>query len=388
MNTTADAVVIGGGIMGCSILYNLALRGMVNTVLLEKGGLGSGSTGRSQAILRMHYSNEVTTRMAWESLKIFKSFDQEVGAPSGYVRVGYVLIAGGDYERALRENVAMQKRLGVRTEVVSPGEVMEIAPALSIRGDEVCAYEPESGYADPYSVTRGYAQRAGEMGASIRTHTPATSVEIEGGKVTAVVTPEGKVSAPVIVVATGPWSKPLLQNLGVEVPLQTVRHQVLILRRPEEHVPDHPVIGDLVNSLSARPDSGNLTLVGAGEEERADPESYDRGVDISVAEQVSSKLMARMPGMSEAQFRGGWSGLFTTTPDWHPILDRAEGVEGLYCAIGFSGHGFKLAPMVGIVMAEMVVHGRATTVDVSMLGLSRFRGNRLLRSRYSMSVLA
>ena len=388
MDTTADAVIVGGGVMGCSVLYNLAVRGMTNAVLFEMDQLASGSTGRSQGILRMHYSNEVTTRMAWESLRVFQEFEEEVGGPSGYVKTGYVLIAGEGDRQALEENVAMQNRLGVATNLASPDEVVQVAPALAVGDDEFCAYEPESGYADPYSVAHGYARAAQAMGARIQLGTPVADVEMEGGRVTAVVTSNGRVSTPVAVVAAGPWSRELLLRVGVDVPLQTVRHQVISLHRPEGRVPEHPGVGDIVNSLSARPESGNLTLIGVGEGEQAHPDGYNEGVDMAMVEDVAARLESRMPGMSEAEFRGGWSGLFTTTPDWHPVLDQVEGVEGLYCAVGFSGHGFKLSPMVGVAMAELIVDGRSTTIDVSMLDLNRFRDNRLLGSRYGMSVLA
>ena len=388
MTATADAVIVGGGVMGCSILYNLAARDMANTVLLERDVLASGSTGRSQAILRMHYSNEVTTLMAWESLKVFKEFDQAVGSPSGYVRTGYFLIVGPQDRQALERNVAMQKRVGVDTDVVSVEDVREIAPVLSVRDDEAFAYEPESGYADPYSVTTGYARRAKEMGARVQANTPVTEIEVSGGRVTGVVTPQGRIEAPIVVVAAGPWSGPLLSGVGLDVPLRPLRHQVLMLRRPEDQVPDHPIIGDVVNDFSARPDAGNLTLVGVGEDEFVGPDEYNQGVDMPLVEGSFARLVGRMPGMSQALFRGGWSGLFTTTPDWHPILDRIDGIDGLYCAVGFSGHGFKLSPMVGVVMAELVTQGRATSVDVSMLGLGRFRDGALMGSSYGMSVLA
>ena len=226
------------------------------------------------------------------------------------------------------------------------------------------------------------------MGAEIQVDTPVLGIETGGGRVTGVTTPSGKVSTPVAVVATGPWSRPFLWKLGVDVPLVNVRHQVIMLDRPVGKVLDHPAVGDLVNGLSARPDGRDLTLIGVGEEEQANPESYDQGVDMDVVRDASARLARRIPGMAEAQFRGGWSGLFTATPDWHPVLDGVEGIEGLYCAVGFSGHGFKLAPMVGVAMAEMVTQGRATTIDVSMLGLDRFKANRLLASRYEMAVLA
>ena len=374
--------------MGCSILYNLAARGVTNTVLLEKATLASGSTDRSQAILRMHYSNEVTTRMAWQSLKVFQDFEEMTGTPSGYTRTGFLLIVGQEDRRALEENVAMQKGVGVETDVVSVEDVGEIAPMLAVAEDEVFAYEPRSGYADPYSVTTGYARRAREMGARVRLNTPATEIEVRGGRVVAVATPEGRIETPVAVVAAGPWSGPLLEKLGVDAPLRTLRRQVIMLRRPEDRVPDHPVVGDVVHGMSIRPDVGNLTRLGVGEEEFVGPDEYDQGVDMSMVEAAFGSIVKRMPGVAEALFRGGWSGLLTVTPDWHPILDRVEGIDGLYCAVGFSGHGFKESPMIGSAMAELITQGRATTIDISMLGLDRFREGKLMSSRYRVKVLA
>ena len=287
----------------------------------------------------------------------------------------------------MEENIAMQKRLGIATEAVSIEDVREIAPMLSVTGDEAIAYEPESGYADPYSVTTGFANRAREMGATVIDGMSATDVEVTGGKVSAVITPDGRVETPIAVVAAGPWSRPLLDKIGVEVPLETVRHQVVMLRRPQDRLPEHPIIGDVVNDLSARPDVGNLTLIGVGEDEQADPDSYNQGVDMPMVEKAFANLTKRIPEMSHALFRGGWSGLFTTTPDWHPILDRIEGIDGLYCAVGFSGHGFKESPMIGRGMAELITGGEPS-IDISMLDLKRFKEHRELKSRYSMQVLA
>ena len=374
--------------MGTSILYHMAALGVTDAVLLEQSALASGATGRSQGILRMHYSNEVTTRMAWESLKVFKAFDETVGGPSGYVPTGYLLIVSGKDRRALERNVAMQRRAGVRTDIVAPDSLSGVAPMLSFTPDELCAFEPDSGYADPYSVTQGYARRARDMGARILTSAPVTRIETADGRVTGVVTREGKVSTGTAVVAAGPWSRELLGRLGVEVPLETIRHQVIMLHRPVDGVPDHPSFGDVVNGMSARPDVGGITLIGAGDEERAGLDTYNRGLDLPVVEDVSKRLAGRMPGMTRAEYRGGWSGLFTTTPDWHPILDRVDGINGLYLAVGFSGHGFKLSPMVGMTMSELIVHGRATTIDISPLRLNRFKEGDLLMSRYGMSVLA
>ena len=388
MANTADAVVIGGGVMGCSILYNLAQRGVTNSLLLERDVLASGSTSRSQAILRMHYSNEVTTKLSWDSLSIFRDFHEITGVPSGYTKTGYFIIVGPEDRRAMEKNVSMQRSVGVDTSVVTAEDVREIAPMVQTEDGEAFAYEPDSGYADPYSVTTGYANAARERGAQVRSNSPATGIEISGGRVSAVLTDEGRVETPIAVVATGPGSGPFLNSIGVDVPLRPIRHQVVMLRRPQDIVPDHPIIGDVVHDMSPRPDVGNITLVGVGEDEAAEPESFNQGVDMPMVERTFENLVKRMPGMASALFRGGWSGLFTTTPDWHPVLDRVEGIEGLYLAVGFSGHGFKLSPMIGVVMSELITEGRASSVDISELNLRRFDAGRLMKSRYAMQVLA
>ena len=384
----ADAVIIGGGVMGCGILYNLAARGVTDSVLLEKDTLASGSTGRSQAILRMHYSNEVTTRLAWDSLAVFEDFGEMVGTPSGYTKTGYFVIVGPEDRAAMEANVAMQRSVGVDTSVVTAEDVREIAPMLRTEDGESFAYEPESGYADPYSVTTGYANAARDMGARVMSGSTATGIEIQGGRVTAVLTETGRIETGVAVVAAGPWSGPLLSSVGVELPLTPIRHQVIMLRRPQDVVPEHPIIGDVVNDMSPRPDVGNLTLIGVGEDEEAEPDTFDQGVDMDLVEESFEKLTRRIPGMAGALFRGGWSGLFTTTPDWHPVLDKVDGIDGLYVAVGFSGHGFKLSPMIGVTMSELITEGKATSVDISELGLARFEQGQLMRSRYTMQVLA
>ena len=388
MPHTAEAVVIGGGVMGCAILSNLAERGMSDAVLVERGVLAGGSTGRSQAILRMHYSNEVTTRLAWDSLDIFRNFGETVGAPSGYVKTGYFVIVGEEDRAAMEANVAMQRAVGVDTSLVTVEDVREIAPMIATADGEAFAYEPDSGYADPYSVTTGYANAAKARGARVLSETPALGIETAGGRVSAVLTERGRIETPIVAVAVGPWSGQFLKSVGVELPLRPIRHQVIMLRRPQDVVPEHPIIGDVVNDMSPRPDAGNLTLIGVGEDEYAEPDTFSQGVDMPMVERTFRKLVERMPGMSAALFRGGWSGLFTTTPDWHPILDRVDGIDGLYVAVGFSGHGFKLAPMIGAVMSELIAEGRASSVDISQLNMRRFDEGRPLRSRYSMQVLA
>ena len=259
---------------------------------------------------------------------------------------------------------------------------------LVIGQGEATAWEPESGYADPHQVTTSYASRAREMGAEVQLRTPALGIELTAGRVSAVSTRQGRIETPTVVMAAGPWSKRELAKIGVDVPLIPVRHQIATLGRPVERLPGHPTVGDIARSFSFRPDGASMTLVGFGEDEVADVDAYDQGVDMGRLPDVLGSLAERMPAMADCHFLGGWSGLFTTTPDWHPILDRAPGIEGLYCAVGFSGHGFKLSPMIGAVMAELIVQGRTTSLDISRLGFDRFDRGDLISSSYRYRVLA
>ena len=387
---TADAVIIGGGVMGCAIQYHMAQLGVSNTVLLERDVIASGSTGRSQAICRMHYSNPVTTELAWQSLQVFADFDARVGGTSGFVNTGYLVVVNEADEGGLQRNVAMQQELGVPTSEVSRDDLASLAPMVTLYDDERAAWEPQSGYADPYQVTVSYAARAQESGARIVTRNPASRIETSGDRVQAVITTSGdRIATDTVIVAAGPWSKQVLAGVGVDAPLIPVRHQVATVARPVEVVPHHPTVGDISQSFSFRPDGSNFTTMGFGDDdEQSDPEVYPQGVDITEAASARAKLARRVPGMVDAYYRGGWSGLFTTTPDWHPVLDAVPGVGGLYCAIGFSGHGFKLSPAIGKSVAELVLEGRARDVDLSPLRFTRFAEDDLLESSYRYRVLA
>ena len=386
----ADAVIIGGGVIGCAIQYHLAQLGIGNTVLLERDVLGSGSTGRSQAICRMHYSNRITTELAWQSLQVFSDFDARVGGNSGFVRTGYLVVVNEEDQGGLERNVAMHQELGVPASVVSRDELSELAPMVTLYDDERAAWEPNSGYADPYQVTVSYAARAREAGAVISSRNPADGIDTTSGRVQAVVTTGGdRIATDTVIVAAGPWSKQVLAGVGVDIPLLPVRHQVATVARSVERVPQHPTVGDISQSFSFRPDGSNFTTMGFGDdEEQPDPEVYPQGIDLDAAASARARLARRIPGMSDAYYRGGWSGLFTTTPDWHPILDAVPGIEGLFCAVGFSGHGFKLSPAIGKAVAELVAEGKARDVDLSPLRFTRFDEGDLMESSYRYRVLA
>lgn len=387
---SADAVIIGGGVIGCAIQYHLAQLGIANTALLERDVLGSGSTGRSQAICRMHYSNPITTKLAWQSLAVFADFDNRVGGHSGFAPTGYLVVVKESDRAGLERNVAMQQELGVATALASRDDVARIAPMITLFDDERAAWEPNSGYADPHQVTTAYAAHSRAAGARILMRTPATGIETAGGRVQAVVAANGlRIATDTAIVAAGPWAKQVLAWAGVDAPLLPVRHQVATVARPVNLIPHHPTVGDISQSFSFRPDGSNLTMMGYGDDDpEPDPDLFPQGVDLADTASALERLARRMPGMADSYYRGGWSGLFTTTPDWHPILDAVPGIAGLYCAVGFSGHGFKLSPAIGKAVAELVAEGRARDVDLRPLRFTRFAEGDLLESSYRYRVLA
>ena len=396
MTETADVVIIGGGVMGCSIACNLALtagqHGLRRIVLLERDTLGSGSTGRSSAAIRMHYSTAVNAEMAWRSLQIYRNFADIIGGECGYTRTGYLVFAGADDVASFRNNVAMQQSVGIITDIIRAADAAELAPGFTVDDAAGIAYEPYSGHADASGTAYAYATRARAEGVDIRLQSPVSAIETsgDGSRVEAVRTASGqRIATGVVVAATGPWTARFLAALGIDVPLVATRHEVLHFRRPLDKVPHHPGGADISNRIYFRPEGQDLTLVGNGNHSDVvdDPEIYAQRASPAFIEDVWQRIARRIPAMADAELATGYAGLYTNTPDSHPIMDRVDGVDGLYLCSGFSGHGFKLSPMVGVLMAELIAHGSARTMDISPLRLSRFAEGNLNNAGYGFDAL-
>lgn len=384
---TAEAVIIGGGVMGASILHSLAVRGMTNTLLLERDVLGAGSTGRSSSAIRMHYSTEVHARMAWESFKVFRDFGEIVGGECGYTRTGHLIMGGEEDADTFRANVAMQQGVGIDTRLVTREEARDLAPSFFLEDCGVIAYEPVCGYGDASATCASFAQAARDRGARVILRCPAVNVEVTGGRVTGVITSDGRISTGQAVIATGPWSRKFLLEHGIDLPLEATRHEVVHLRRSPEV--DHPGGGDLINQIYFRPEGADLTLVGNGNMEDVveNPEIFAQRASPGFIQEIWSRLARRIPSLADAEFSTGYAGLYTSTPDSHPIIDAVEGIEGLYVCTGFSGHGFKLSPMVGRLVAELMLDGRATSIDIAPLRMSRFAEGDLNNTGYGFKVM-
>ncbi|MBM3935516.1 MAG: FAD-binding oxidoreductase [SAR202 cluster bacterium] len=384
MRKTADVVVIGGGIIGASILYHLAELGVKRAVLVEKSALASGSTGDSAAIVRQHYSNEVSVRLVRRSVEIFQTFEERFGHKV-FSNTGWLFLTPPEAESAFHDNLPRLKALGVRTWEVPVEEARKMLPGLNPEGIAHVAYEPDSGYADPHATVLGFVDKAHAMGAEVYVNTPATGLKMSGQKVTGVVTNKGEIAAGAVVNAAGPWAKQVGAWAGLDLPLEISREQEILV----QPAPGTPLMGmavsNMVDRFYMRPQKGGTILVGVGhpkENEPADPDTYTKKATPGFIEDAAGRLSHRLPHMATATVKSGWAGLYTITPDWNMIVDRAPGVDGLYLAVGGSGHSFKLGPAIGQCLAETIVHGKAKTVDITALRATRFAEKAALRSTY------
>ena len=390
MTRTSDVIVVGGGVNGASIAFHLAKLG-VRVSLVEKDSIAAGPTGRSCGIIRQHYSHPITARMALSSLRFFQNFEELVGGDCDFHQTGYIVAAGHEDLETLEANVAMQQSLGINTRVVSVEELRELAPGISTDGILAAAYEPDSGYADPYSTSVTFANRAEELGAELRTGTRVHSVIVEGGKARGVVTDEGRLDAAAVVLATGPWSPFLSKLCGVELPIIACRVQVCLFNRAPDLEHDK-VFVDSPLGVYVRPEGDDMMLVGSVETDEAtagvdDPDHFQRVADFDAVSRYSEQLIQRFPAMDQGSFVSGYASLYDVTPDWQPILDELPGVENLYCAAGSSGHGFKLAPAVGEMMANLIIEGKAADDDINFFSFDRFARGELVGGNYAHKIM-
>jgi sarcosine oxidase subunit beta len=388
---TCDLLIVGGGVMGVSIAYALARRRAGRVVLLEKAYLGAGSSGKSGAIIRQHYSNKLTAAMAQKSLRVFEQFENVVGGPPVFTHTGMAIIVTERDRAGLEANVAMQRELGIDVRLISARELVELDPNARVADDELIAYEAEAGYVEAVQVVASFAEAARRNGADIRQGVEVKGLVVEGGRVAGVDTNEGRYGCRTVILATGPWAARLAKDAGVRVPVEACRTQVALYRRPPDFGRRGLVYGDFVQGLYFKPTHGEMVHAGsiAGEEadNPVDPDHYNEAADGDWLPQVRQRLGRRYPAMHRGYGRGGYGALYAITPDWHPILDRLPGIEGAYCAVGFSGHGFKMSPVVGQLLAELVLDGQATTLDTTPLRLSRFDENDPVKTPYAYGVM-
>jgi sarcosine oxidase subunit beta len=374
----ADVVVVGGGVHGASVAYHLARRRAGRVVLLERRFLASGPTGRSSALVRRFYAMDFLTRTGNGSAALFQQWSDAIGGDPGFREVGILWLVGPDRAAHLRGNVARAQELGVRVDLLRADDVRALVPEMTVDDVALGAYEPESGYADAAMTTNALASRARELGAVILQHRAVEEVLVAGGRVRGVRTEVGDVLAPAVVVCAGLWADRLLAPLGIDVPVAPTRHQMCFFRRPPAFA-GHPGILDRVQGTYMRPETGHLTIHGlATYDEIVDPDRYNEAADPREVERNAELIARRFPVMEHGLSMGGYSGVYDVTPDHQPVLGPIPEWEGLFADFGWSGHGFKHAPVVGDVLAQVVLEGRAPGWDLAPLRWSRFRDGDLL----------
>jgi len=381
---TADVVVVGAGLFGTSIAFQLASRGAGSVVLLERETVGAGDSGLSFSMVRRHYSNEAPARLAMRGVELIKRWPDEVGAgDAGYVGTGYLLTCDAERLDRLTENVERLVGWGVDTRVVGPDEIAELEPLLSLEGIAGAAYEPDGGYADAKEMAQGWFAAGVRLGVEPQLGRAATAIRVEAGRVTGVETDAGFLSAGTVVNAAGGWGPELARTAGVELPVSLRRVQVARVRQPLDRPQARVTFSDMATNLVLRPDGGGVALVVAYQPEEllGSRDECRRAVDEDYEATVRAALRARVPAYADANWLGGFAGAYDYTPDWNPILGWAAEVEGLYLALGWSGHGFKLAPSVGEVAAAHVL-GESPGIDVESLAAGRFEQGNLLVLAY------
>ena len=379
MNRTTDVVVVGGGVVGASAAYHLAAAGAGRVLVLERADhLAAGSTGACAGGFRFQFSSAINVRLSQASVPMITGFTQEHGLPLDVVQDGYLFLVRGEelWRHFLAAN-ELHASLGVEAEVLTPEEAASVAPGIATEDLVGATFGPRDGIADPSGLTHGYATLARGSGAEIEFGVEVELVRTGGDRVLGVDTSDGPIDAGVVVNAAGPWAGVLAATAGVDLPLEPIPRHVLVTG-PFDGAPERRtlVIEAMTSFYFHREGAGVLMGMG-GASERA---SFETATDESfIAEELLPTAVRVFPPLEAASVEHSWVGLYEMTPDRHPIIGEAPGVAGFYLANGFSGHGFQHAPAVGKLLAELIVEGAATTVDISSLGLDRFERGHLVR---------
>jgi sarcosine oxidase subunit beta len=376
MEKTADVVIIGGGIVGLSIAYSLALKKAGKIVVFEKGQLGEGSTSRCVGGIRTQFSTEINIRFSLESLKIFEQFKEEFGVDPEFKKIGYLFLATTEWEVGVfKKNTKLQKKFNIPVEFLYPDDIKSRWPYLrmdDVLGGTFCAWD---GYAGPNEILSGFASGAKRGGVIIREGMEIIGISTSKGKIHSVKTKNEEIFTPVVVNAGGPYAASVAEMAGVQIPVKPLRRQIFVTA--PFHLTDHPIplTIDFHRGWYFRQEGDGLLLSGPLDLEP----SFNLNTEYEAMAETSENAMYRVPVLEKARIARGWAGLYEISPDHHAILGKVPGVEGFILANGFSGHGFQHSPAVGKVISELIVDGAAAAIDISSLSVERFeRGEVIL----------
>ncbi|MFT4081274.1 MAG: FAD-dependent oxidoreductase [Nocardioides sp.] len=377
------AVVIGGGLIGLSIARALTTRGLSDVLVLERHQLAGGGTGKSSGIVRTHYGVPSIAAMAWRSLPTFEA----LGAEVGFRQTGYAVLVGEENVAPLRANTAAHQRLGVEVETIDAGRLADLWPMMNVEDVAAASYEPRGGFADASQLALHFGRVARDHGARIRQNTAVRRILTTDGAVRGVELVGGEVvEADVVVVAAGWWSAALLAGVGVDFPVESYRSELLIVDAGVP-LPDLPVISDLISLQYCRVEGRGQFLVGNSDHadfrhKLVDPDDYSNVAVDETVERYAEKVMHRFPGFPDPSVTHTYAGVYDVPPDWNPVIAPVGGLDGLLLAAGFAGHGFKISPAVGDLVADLVFEGDSTDTDIPAADfrLERFAEGRPLTS--------
>lgn len=370
MRSSAEAVIVGAGIIGCAIAHALAERGLTNVLVVEQDLIGRGATSDAAGGIRQQFSTETNVRLAMHSVRVWESFQERFGVDIGLRQQGYLfLLTDDDEEPIFRSNLALQQRLGVPARWVTPEEIREINPHIEL--DDVIGgtFCPEDGWCDTTTATMGFAHAARLLGVTIEEETAVTGIRLDGGRVKGVTTPRGEIDAPLVVICAGPQTRRVGALAGVALPIDPYRRMSFVTE-PFPRLPSTlPMTIEFATGLYVHPESGGFLF---GMANRDEPSTFDKTVDDDWMLTTVEALVERAPAFEDASVLRGWAGFYEVTPDHNPLLGQIDEVDGLAVAAGFSGHGFMQGPAIGTCLAELICGGGRTTIDITPFRPSRF----------------
>jgi len=377
MNKKASVVIIGGGISGCSVAYNLAKKGVKDIIVVDKSYISSGSTGRCGAGVRMQWGTEMNCRLAKKSIDFYENANEilDYSRDVEFKQGGYLLLASQEKEmEQFNKNVKLQNSLEIPSKILSLEEAKEIVPHLNTEGLTGAAYCPKDGFLNPFKTTDAFYQAAKKLGVEFLTHTEVLKIKTNGKKIEKVVTDQGDIITDTVVNAAGGYSKIVCDMVGVDLPVYSERHQILVTE-PIEPMQAPMVMSFSLNMYCQQTPEGTF-IMGRGDEN--EPRDLRITSSWEFMDEMSKTVTSILPPLGELRVIRQWAGLYNMTPDKQPVYGRVKEVDNFFLSVGFSGHGFMFGPLTGIVISEMIL-GEEPSIDVSMLGIDRFeKGNLIL----------
>ncbi len=375
--TRAEVVIIGAGIMGCSIAYHLAERGITDVVVIERDMIGRGATADAAGGIRQQFSTETNIRLTQLSLEYWENFEERFGVDINFRQQGYLfLLTDAENVKVFKQNLALQQSLGVPARWVEPDEIGRLNPAVSLDGVLGGTYCPRDGWADTSTSTMGFASAARRMGVKIVEESPVTGIDVENGRVTGVRVGDQRISSPLVICCSGPQTNAVGKLAGLDLPIEPHRRMSFITE-PFDRIPATvPFTIEFERSLYFHPESTGFLF---GMSNPNEPPSDNKSVDDDWMYTNIEALIERAPVFEEATVMRGWAGFYEITPDDNPILGHVPDLEGFIVAAGFSGHGFMQGPAIGRAISELVLDGEARVLDLSAFRPGRFQEGALLQ---------